>query len=262
MNRFDEKMITVLRDLKENYHVIGIKAEFEAEGTTMEEAMRLTNIAAMSGLDFAIKVGGCGAIKDLYDAKIAGANIIVAPMIESAYAIKKFVDATKTVFSANELKGLTLLVNIETQTAYEKLDEIVSCEDFQAIDGIVLGRTDMSESLSITKYEVNSAQIFEMAKTISKEMAKKEKLFIVGGQVDTLSIPFFKSMPYLTGFETRKIIFDAKSSLSSQKAEEGILKAIEFEMEWLKNKQEKFFPRKEDYQRIKTLEGRYKKILK
>lgn len=259
MNRFDEKMIKVLRNLKENYCVTGIKAEFEAEGTTMQEAMRLTNIAAMAGVDFAIKIGGCGAIKDLYDAKKAGANIIVAPMIESAYAVKKFVDAAETVFSESELENITLLINIETQTAYEKLNEIISCKEFQFIDGIVFGRTDMTESLNLSKEDVNNVKIFDMAKMISKEMAKKEKIFIVGGQVNVLSLPFFKSIPYLSGYETRKIIFNANEALSSQKAKEGISKAIEFEMEWLKNKQKSFLPRKEDAARIKILEGRCQK---
>ena len=50
MNRFDEKMICILRELKEKYHAVGIKAEFENEGTTLEEAMRLTNIATMSDI--------------------------------------------------------------------------------------------------------------------------------------------------------------------------------------------------------------------
>lgn len=260
MNRFDEKIIKVLRDLKENHHVLGIKAGFEAEGTPLKEAMRLTNIAAMSGLDFAIKIGGCSATKDLYDAQKAGANIIVAPMTESAYAVKKFVDATKIVYSESELKNLTLLITIETQTGYKNLEEIISAEEFQLIDGIVLGRTDMAESLHYPKTEINGSKIFEMAKTISQKMEKMEKLFIIGGKIDALSLPFFKSLPYLSGYETRKIIFDAKNALASQQAEEGILKALEFEMEWLKNKQESFFPRQEDSARIKILESRYKKV--
>ena len=262
MNRFDEKMIEVLLDLKENYHAIGIKAEFEAEGTTMEEAMRLTNIASMSGLDFAIKIGGCGAIKDLYDAKKAGANIIVAPMIESAYAIKKYIDATKTVFTEKELNNLTLLINIETKTGIDMLQEILSSDSFDSIGGVVFGRTDMTESLNLSKEVINSRQIFDIAKILAKEMEKRGKFFIVGGNVDALSLPFFKTLPFLSHYETRKIIFDAKQTLSSQKAEEGIQKAIEFEMAWLKNKQKSFLPRTEDSQRIKTLEKRYKKILK
>ena len=44
MNRLEKKMLDALIDLKENHHVVGVKAEFEAEGTRMEEALRLKEV--------------------------------------------------------------------------------------------------------------------------------------------------------------------------------------------------------------------------
>lgn len=256
LNRFDEKMIVLLRELKEKYHAIALKAEFETEGTSAEEALRLTNIAAMAGVDFSLKIGGCGAIKDLYDAKDAGANIIVAPMIESAYALKKFVEAVNIVFLSETPK---ILINIETKTGFDNLDEMVLSEDFQKIDGIVFGRTDMVNSLNLPLEEVNSGQIFNMAKVLSLKAQNADKIFVVGGQINTEAIIFCKSLPYLSGYETRKIIFDAPNTLLYENAREGILKAIEFEMLWLENKQKSLLPRKEDTFRIKILENRCRK---
>ena len=43
--------------------------QFEAEGTRMEEALRLKEIVTKAGLELTIKVGGCEAIKDMYDAR-------------------------------------------------------------------------------------------------------------------------------------------------------------------------------------------------
>ena len=63
-------MIDILIDLKNSYHAIGIKAEFEAEGTRLEEALRLKDIVSKAGLDLTIKIGGCEAIKDMYEAKL------------------------------------------------------------------------------------------------------------------------------------------------------------------------------------------------
>ncbi|MCR5261500.1 MAG: hypothetical protein K6C94_06640 [Candidatus Gastranaerophilales bacterium] len=253
MNRFDEKMIKLLRELKENYHAIGLKAEFETEGTTTKEALRLTNIASMAGVDFSLKIGGCGAIKDLYDARKAGANIIVAPMIESAYAVRKFIEAVKIVFPTETPK---ILINIETKTGLDNFDKIISSEDFHKIDGVVFGRTDMVNSLNLPIDEVNSSQIFDMAKDLSIKIQKSGKIFIVGGQINTEAVSFCKNLPYLSGYETRKIIFDIPNILLYEKAYEGILKAIEFEMLWLKNKQERLLPRDEDTERIKILEQR------
>ena len=55
MNLLERKMLDALKDLKENHHVIGIKAEFEAEGTRMEEALRLKEVITKAGLDLFIK---------------------------------------------------------------------------------------------------------------------------------------------------------------------------------------------------------------
>ena len=95
MNNLEKKMVLILQDLKENHHVVGVKAEFEAEGTRLEEAMRLKEVVSKAGLDLTIKIGGCEAIKDMYEARVIGVNKIVAPMVETAYALKKYLMATK-----------------------------------------------------------------------------------------------------------------------------------------------------------------------
>ena len=89
MNLLEKKMVETLLDLKENHHVLGIKAEFEAEGTRLEEALRLKEVVTKAGLDLTIKIGGCEAIKDMYDARTIGVAAIVAPMIETPYAKEK-----------------------------------------------------------------------------------------------------------------------------------------------------------------------------
>ena len=61
MNELERKMVEQLQDLRENHHVIGVKAEFEAEGTRLEEAMRLKEVITAAGLGLTMKVGGCEA---------------------------------------------------------------------------------------------------------------------------------------------------------------------------------------------------------
>ena len=110
MNNLEKKMVDTLIDLKENHHVIGVKAEFEAEGTRLEEALRLKEVITRAGLDLTIKIGGCEAIKDMYDARTIGVNTIVAPMIETEYAMQKFVQATKFVFPDEERSNVNFLI--------------------------------------------------------------------------------------------------------------------------------------------------------
>lgn len=262
MNSLESKMVETLIDLKENHHVVGIKAEFEAEGTRLEEALRLKEVVTRAGLDLTIKIGGCEAIKDMYDARTIGVNTIVAPMIETPYAMKKYVQATKFVFPEEERKDVKFLINIETLIGFANLKEMIKSEYFSEISGVVLGRVDMTGSMGLTREDINSDKILEIAKSISQDMMKIHKDMVIGGGVSAHSLPFFKELPYLSRFETRKIIFNAKKALEDKNADKGILKAVGFELMWLKNKRE-FYGMifKEDEARLQMLEARYKKLI-
>lgn len=262
MNLLEKKMVDTLIDLKENHHVVGIKAEFEAEGTRLEEALRLKEVVTKAGLDLTIKIGGCEAIKDMYDARTIGVNTIVAPMIETPYAMKKYLQATKFVFPEEERKEIKFLINLETITGFNNIDEIIVAPSFTELDGIVLGRVDMTGSMGLTREDINSDKILDIARVMSEKMQLVNKDMVIGGGVSAHSLPFFRELPYISRFETRKIIFDAKSALNDKNADKGILKAVGFELMWLKNKRE-FYGMifGEDEARLTMLEARYKKLI-
>ena len=262
MNSLELKMVDALKDLKENHHVIGIKAEFEAEGTRLEEALRLKEVVTKAGLELTIKIGGCEAIKDMYDARSIGVSQIVAPMIETAYAMKKYVNATKFIFPKDEHKTVKFLINLETITGYMNIDEIINSPDFKDISGIVLGRVDMTGSMGLTREDINTDKILKIACDISEKIKKTGKDMIVGGGVSVHSLPFFSKLPYISRFETRKIIFDAQKALKDKNTDKGILKAVGFELMWIKNKRG-FYGMifKEDAARLQMLEERYKKLI-
>src|SRR3954467_3758924 len=99
MNLTEKKMVVLLKELKEKHSVTGVKMEFEAEGTRIEEAMRLKEISMKAGLCLTTKIGGCEAIKDMFEAGSLGTSHLVAPMVESAYALKKYLQAVRIAFN-------------------------------------------------------------------------------------------------------------------------------------------------------------------
>ena len=264
MNPREKRMIDTLKDLKENHHVVGIKAEFEAEGTRMEEALRLKEVITKAGLDMTIKIGGCEAIKDMFDARSIGVTRIVAPMIESQYALKKYLQATHLVFPEDEWDSVHFLINIETISAVHVFDEMLLLPESGELKGIVLGRVDMTGSMGMSRENINDEPVYNIAEEVFIKAKRNRMECVIGGGVSAFSLPFFRKLPdiaTLDYYETRKVIFKCPEALSD-KAETGILKAVGFELMWLKNKRD-FYKLifEEDLVRIEMLEKRYEKLI-
>ena len=116
MNKVEKKLIKLSQRMKERNHILGIKAEFEAEGTRSDELLRLLDIMSKSDLPLTLKIGGCEAKKDLFEARQFGAKTIVAPMIESDYALKKFIDTIEHVYPHEEQSEVKFYFNIFLHT--------------------------------------------------------------------------------------------------------------------------------------------------
>jgi 4-hydroxy-2-oxoheptanedioate aldolase len=263
MNEREKRMVDILKDLRENHHVIGVKAEFEAEGTRLEEALRLKEVVTKAGLELTIKIGGCEAFKDMYDARSIGVNRIVAPMIESAYALRKYLQMTKRVFADAERKEVSFFVNIETKQGNENFQEMLNVPEFKDLDGVVLGRVDLTGSLGLNRDDINTDAVLNIARNLFTTAKRAGLTCAIGGGVAKESLPFFRALPNgcLDYYETRKVLFKCPEATANE-AEKGILKAVGFELMWLKNKRE-FYGAifEEDVQRIKMLESRYDRLI-
>lgn len=263
MNSLEKKMVDVLKDLKENHYVVGIKAEFEAEGTRLEEALRLKEVTMKAGLGLTIKIGGCEALRDMYECRVIGVDRIVAPMVESAYALKKYLAATKLAFPPEERDDISFLINVETIDAVRAFDQMMESEDIRSLNGIVLGRVDLTGSMGMHRDDINSPQILKIAHEVFQKAKKKSLECVVGGGVSAHSLPFFRELTadLLDRYETRKVVFGCPGALK-EGADKGILKAVGFELLWLKNKRDYYaLISSEDEQRIAMLETRYRKLI-
>lgn len=263
MNALEMRMVDTLKDLKENHYVVGVKAEFEAEGTRMEEALRLKEVVTKAGLDLTIKIGGCEAIRDMYDARSIGVTRIVAPMIETPYALKKYLAATHMVYPRDEWDAVDFLINVETITGYRNFDDMMAIPGVEELKGIVLGRVDMTGSMGLTREDINSEPIFDLAEDLLVKAKTHGKECVIGGGVSAASIDFFNRLPKgsLDRYETRKVLFQLPGAVGPD-SDKGILKAVGFELMWLKNKRE-FYKMiyEEDAQRIDMLQKRYDKLI-
>ncbi len=209
-----------------------------------------------AGLDLTIKIGGCEAVKDMYEARVIGVSKNCSPNDRNSLRTQKIFICNKIGFSPEEYEQVSFLINVETISGYQNFDSMLALPEINQLDGIVIGRVDMTGSMGISREEVNSDQIFDIAKDIVLKAKSKGLECVIGGGVSAHSLPFFKKLPEgtLDRYETRKVIFKCPGALD-ENADKGILKAVGFELMWLKNKRDFYgMIHAEDKQRIEMLE--------
>jgi hypothetical protein len=256
VNNIEKKMLEILKAARD-YGVVAVKAEFEAEGTRSDEFLRLLEIARRADLKVALKIGGCEAIRDLIEARNFGVDYIIAPMIETPYALTKYVAAKDKIYPADEQGDVSFLFNVETRTGFENLAGM-SVEAEKGNTGFVFGRVDFAGSLGKGREIVNADETMDCVEKVAEEAAARNLELVVGGGVNPDSIAPLRRIRKirLDRFETRKVIFDG-ACLEGGDVEKGMEHAIDFELLWLKNKRD--FYRSiaaEDEKRIGMMEAR------
>ncbi|NOU02702.1 MAG: aldolase [Novosphingobium sp.] len=249
-------MLDVLKKGRDDFGVIAVKAEFEAEGTRSDEFLRLLHLAHYANLRVALKIGGCEAVSDLLASKLYGVDYIIAPMVETPYALSKFVEAKAKTHGANE-ERTEFLFNLETQTTLDNLDGMVA-QGKGNVDGIVFGRVDFTLSRGMPRDAINHPSITEAVLRVARVCALNNLELVVGGSVAPASIDALRQFRAvrLDRFETRKVVFDG-AAVETASIEAGIQNAVDFELAWLENKQAYYSAiAREDAARIDMMKNR------
>lgn len=231
----DENFRKFIQDLK----ILGascLKLEFESEYLPEERCLEISNILKEYSFNLVLKLGGFSSLNDIQVSKNANADAIVAPMVESAYGLEKFIKTILCIYSVSEVLNKKIYINIETKTGLENFPGIISSEYMKYVTGVVIGRSDLSSSLKLSEDFIDSDKMYEMILPVVEKCYKEGKKVIMGGKITPASVPFLKKIPreYLFGFETRKIFFPSVL-LQKEGIGDAINKALEFEVYYLQN---------------------------
>ena len=238
----------------------GLKQSLEDEGASFDDIISMKKISDKVKLPLNVKIGGCEAKNDIYFCQTANVNGIVAPMIESEYAVTKFLQ----VASQNKKSNCSLYVNLETITAFKNINKIIKSKNFKKLTGVIIGRSDLVGSMNKEKKFVDSKVSYQYVCAILQKLRKKKKIIIkMGGSITHKSFDFISKLyekNLLDRIETRNIeLFLNKKTLNN--FHKIIEKIFLFELNWLKYKLKKIKnnnQKKEFYFRIKEMSKRLK----
>ncbi len=260
MNRVERNMLDILRRGRDEFGFVAIKAEFEAEGTRPDEFLRLLEITRKADLKVALKIGGAEAVTDLLASKLYGIDYVIAPMVESRYALSKYMEAVGKVYDEDERTDTEFLFNLETEGTLKAFPDMIGTARSGGA-GVVFGRVDYTLSCGLARGDVNARRITDDVLTAARHCAEHNLPLVVGGSVAQESIEALREFRgvRLDRFETRKVVYDGAAA-DSANIEAGLDNAGMFELNWLMNKQE-YYRRisQEDVKRIDMLKGRFGK---
>ncbi|MEA3080014.1 MAG: hypothetical protein QOF05_1422 [Sphingomonadales bacterium] len=256
MNSVEVKMLELLKRGRDEHGVVAVKAEFEAEGTRPDEFLRLLELARRADLKVALKIGGCEAVSDLLASRLYGIDYIIAPMVETPYALSKFIEAKDKTYGPGD-HSTQFLFNLETETTLRNLDSMIDGAR-DGVDGVVFGRVDFTLSRGMARGAINDRSITDAVLRVATACAEADLELVVGGSVSTDAVTALREIQRirLDRFETRKVIFTGEA-IQSTAIVAGIRNAVEFELAWLKNKRNYYGAiAAEDDKRIAMMETR------
>lgn len=234
MIKNDKTFIQYIDDLK-TLKAKALKLELESEYLPEDLCKEISDILKQNSLSLALKLGGFSSYNDILISKHINAEIIIAPMTETPYALKKFIETLYSVYSKEELLNKKIYINIETKEGIKNFNEIISLKYTDFLEGIIIGRGDLISSFDINPSLINSPEIKNIIIPVIKKCKKENKKIILGGRITAQSINFMKLFEEKTfdGFETRTVLFKTKE-LTEALIKDAITKAIEFEIYYLK----------------------------
>ena len=199
----------------------------------MDELINLRELVIRAGLNFIVKIGGCEAVHDMNQSKLLGATGIMAPMIETPFAMSKYASAAKRVYG-DEIGSVEWIINAETKTCLENYDAILN-EGKSFLNAVTVGRSDLSTSMGIDRNAIESEPVFEATKVLLEKSRCAGCLTNFGGNIGLESVPFILGMSDIADrFETRKVVISMDKN--EKQLKKAIAKALEFELLWLLNK--------------------------
>jgi hypothetical protein len=172
--------ISVLRHmlarLKGESGLVALKSGTEVEDMNFAE-LGLLRAISKDIVPLNIKVGGPEARNDMRRCLELGADCIIAPMIESPYALKNFMQTMDELDPARQVERG---INLETITAFQNLNPILTSKYARELGQVTAARSDLSGSMDLP---ADHERVLEVCAVIIARCREYDLKTSVGGNI-------------------------------------------------------------------------------
>jgi len=193
-----------------------LKGEFEAEGLNAIELAGEVIWSARRGLDYLVKIGGCEAKSDIEYLQHLGVRNVVAPMIESSFAMSKYMAMLPD--RAFDHVGAT----IETFHAVDRIEEILNAGT--KLTAVTIGRSDLTASFGGSS--TNCPETLDKTLRVARAAKARGLEVTMGGSVDARTRELLREghplAQVIDAVETRKIVMPISTFIEDGTLEDSI----------------------------------------
>lgn len=203
--------------------LVAIKTGTEVEDMSFGQISILRDLTS-NLLPLYVKIGGPEARNDIRNLISIGVDGLIAPMIESQYALKNFIHTLKAILTESQYLSIDKGINLETITAYRSIDSILSAKEARELNQITAARTDLSGSMNLQPDDPDVLECCTIIVARSKEFELKTS---IGGAIHSGIIEKLIRKCTPDTINTRHMVISAQIKQPAQQLE----KMLQFEHE-------------------------------
>lgn len=188
--------------LAESHGISGLKTGTEVEDMGFDEIAFLAEVAREI-VPVTLKIGGPEARNDMRKALSLEISTILAPMIETLYALTNFVEtATELLLPYDHAPALA--INIESFTAIQNFDQMLESKAASVLSQVTVGRSDLSRSMHLP---IDDPEVTAAALSVIKKVNNRSLISSLGGGLSLENITHLTQQLPPVQFNTRHTIF-------------------------------------------------------
>ncbi|MCB1308014.1 MAG: aldolase [Leptospiraceae bacterium] len=215
-----------LKDLHTEGALVALKTGTEVEDMSFEE-IRLLRAISDNIVPLFVKIGGPEARNDIRELARCGVDGLIAPMIESPFALVKFIESLQSVLGPVQYDRIVRGINIETITACRQLEEILTIPEAGELNQITAARTDLSGSLDLHPDE---DRVMDLCAQVVARARFANLRTSVGGKIHSGIIEKIVTEVLPDTVNTRHMVMDC-SLLTTGNAAELVERNLRFELD-------------------------------